>query len=589
MKNNKDFLRQFFKEQNIFQQDNKTSPNPKNTPTPIDTTKFISNKHINLKALFQTIEDEKQKIQQIQTTIIEEKAEVQKEEKKQEKTERFIERLIERKIENKKIRIKTKAFKTQFKKQKPTQTKIYKKQKIQTVKPISTKFVKKTSKTEEKTKQTQTIEDLASFNQIIQNNKKTIKLENILESQNRGTGKNRLSRLKERPSFQRIFLPDLWEKSPERYSKHDEILEIDNFLEEKKDHFKTQKLKNTQQYFEKNKKRQEMKRGIIKEFNSYASFVSNYTAKTHDFFQNYLKSSKNLISEKYKNYKKQRIINAITAEREKKERLIFEKQKKTEIKRITKIKEIKNEQNSFITETKEWIKIFGLVAGIFIIGTFTLRAPGFISQYENILNPISFSTQQDSVSNLLEKTENPFKNIESLPVAGIKDTSQKLDINQFLTITPPDRRIIIPKIAKNIPILEVDPINLENGKFSDFEADVQKMLKDGVVHYPGTAEPGQNGNVFITGHSSYYPWDNGKYKDVFAALHNLEEGDEYFVFDKGKKYKYIITTRKVVPPSDVSVLDQDYTKKTSTLMTCTPVGTAKNRLILQSELVEVGY
>jgi sortase A len=106
-----------------------------------------------------------------------------------------------------------------------------------------------------------------------------------------------------------------------------------------------------------------------------------------------------------------------------------------------------------------------------------------------------------------------------------------------------------------------------------------------VVHYPGTAQPGQIGNVFITGHSSYYLWDPGKYKDVFVRLHDMDVGDEFTVFWNQNTYHYRIRERKVVAPEETSVLSQPQHERIATLMTCTPIGTAKNRLVLVADQI----
>ena len=58
------------------------------------------------------------------------------------------------------------------------------------------------------------------------------------------------------------------------------------------------------------------------------------------------------------------------------------------------------------------------------------------------------------------------------------------------------------------------------------------------------------------------------------------------VYWKGKKYTYKIKEQKVVPPTATEVLHQPSDKSIITLMTCTPVGTNKNRLILVGELKE---
>jgi len=111
-------------------------------------------------------------------------------------------------------------------------------------------------------------------------------------------------------------------------------------------------------------------------------------------------------------------------------------------------------------------------------------------------------------------------------------------------------------------------------------------LQRGVVHYPGTAKAGQAGNFFVTGHSSYYPWSPGKFKTVFARLGDLQPGDEYWVYYGGDKHRYTVTDKKEVKPSNVDVLNQPVGKRTSTLMTCTPVGTTLRRLIITADEVD---
>ena len=92
------------------------------------------------------------------------------------------------------------------------------------------------------------------------------------------------------------------------------------------------------------------------------------------------------------------------------------------------------------------------------------------------------------------------------------------------------------------------------------------------MRYPGTARPGEVGNVFIFGHSSNYPWIASEYNDVFALLNSLENGDEITVYYNQQKYIYRITDRAIVKPGDTDVLfTRDPTKKEISLMTCWPV------------------
>jgi sortase A len=169
--------------------------------------------------------------------------------------------------------------------------------------------------------------------------------------------------------------------------------------------------------------------------------------------------------------------------------------------------------------------------------------------------------------------------IPFLPTAG--SGSPVVD----LEVMPPDNRIVLPKIGKNVPIVEVPDTNLIAQNWKGLEEDIQAGLKTGVVHYPGTALPGQVGNFFLTGHSSYYFWEHSKYKDIFALLPEMEIGDQVVVYYNQKKYTYEITDKKTVSPSDTEVLRQTDDKRI-TMMTCVPVGTDLNRLILVGKLVE---
>ncbi len=154
------------------------------------------------------------------------------------------------------------------------------------------------------------------------------------------------------------------------------------------------------------------------------------------------------------------------------------------------------------------------------------------------------------------------------------------------TVGPPDNRVIIPKLHLNVPLVNPSVEALLRQDWTQVEADIQSALQQGVVHYPGTARPGQAGNFFVTGHSSYYPWDPGKYKTVFARLSDLSVGDEYWVYFNGDRHRYIVEKKFEIQPSDTSVLDQPVDQRISTLMTCTPTGTTLRRLIVRAVEVD---
>lgn len=222
---------------------------------------------------------------------------------------------------------------------------------------------------------------------------------------------------------------------------------------------------------------------------------------------------------------------------------------------------------------------FGLIFGVLFA---TLNYQSFLQ--------ISQSYIQDLIANptLDTQTKTGTDSPANIFAQSLRQNDHKEnDILSVLpTVGPPDDRIIIPALKLNVPITTPSTAALLRQDWTQVEQDIQSALRDGVVHYPGTARPGQAGNFFITGHSSYYPWDDGKFKTVFARLHELKPGDEYWVYWNGDKHRYIIREKYEVSPSEVKVLDQPGDRREATLMTCTPIGTTLRRLIVKADEVD---
>jgi len=144
---------------------------------------------------------------------------------------------------------------------------------------------------------------------------------------------------------------------------------------------------------------------------------------------------------------------------------------------------------------------------------------------------------------------------------------------------PSDTRLVIPRLNVNVPIVFIE---------SRDEEKIQKGLQSGVVHYQGTAMPGEVGNSFITGHSSNYWWDTGKFNYAFINLDKLKAGDNAVVYHKGKKYVYTVKNKVTVEPDNFSVLKATDTP-TLSLMTCTPPGTSWKRLVVQFGITDPPY
>lgn len=154
-----------------------------------------------------------------------------------------------------------------------------------------------------------------------------------------------------------------------------------------------------------------------------------------------------------------------------------------------------------------------------------------------------------------------------------ENTAKQTDDNPSQVATAPT--LTIPKINVTTPVV-FEP--------SIVEAQVQKALESGVVHYGNTAKPGEVGNTVIFGHSSN-DWDRpGDYKFIFVLLEKLNVGDTYSIDYEGQRYEYKIYERSVILPTDVHVV-QPTAEPTSTLITCWPVGTTQKRFIVKAKQI----
>ncbi len=133
--------------------------------------------------------------------------------------------------------------------------------------------------------------------------------------------------------------------------------------------------------------------------------------------------------------------------------------------------------------------------------------------------------------------------------------------------------LLVPRIGIQAPLIWSE---------SEQEKDIERDLQHGVIHYPGTAIPGQEGNTFITGHSSDFVWQKGAYKDVFKNLPDLAPGDEvvFFIsFANGRRQEiaYRLTEKLIVYPDDPRLFAPSPIP-VITLVTCYPIGSNVQRI-----------
>jgi len=124
-------------------------------------------------------------------------------------------------------------------------------------------------------------------------------------------------------------------------------------------------------------------------------------------------------------------------------------------------------------------------------------------------------------------------------------------------------RIVIPSINVDAPV--VGGVAWED-------------LKKGVGHLPGSANPGERGNMYLAAH-------NDIFGEIFRYLEKLELGDEFYVYSGDTSYRYVVTSKRVTEPTDVSVM-YPTTEPIATLQTCYPYLVDTHRLVVVGELAD---
>jgi sortase A len=109
------------------------------------------------------------------------------------------------------------------------------------------------------------------------------------------------------------------------------------------------------------------------------------------------------------------------------------------------------------------------------------------------------------------------------------------------------------------------------------EGTTPAKLRRAAGHIPGTALPGQPGNVGISAHRDTY----------FRPLRNIRQDDIITLTALMGEYHYRVVSIRIVGPDNVSVLDSS-DNQILTLVTCYPfyfVGSAPDRFIIRAERI----
>lgn len=134
------------------------------------------------------------------------------------------------------------------------------------------------------------------------------------------------------------------------------------------------------------------------------------------------------------------------------------------------------------------------------------------------------------------------------------------------TATKPKNKLIIKKIGVSMNIVE--------GNAS--------ALNYGAWRLPSSKTPDQIGNTIISGHRYQYLPPSSK---TFYLLNYLNIGGTFTIEWNGKIYTYGVDYKAVKSPNDPKLLLDSFDRRV-TLITCDPLFSTKNRLIVSGQLLK---
>jgi sortase A len=204
----------------------------------------------------------------------------------------------------------------------------------------------------------------------------------------------------------------------------------------------------------------------------------------------------------------------------------------------------------------KWIAYLLIVAGIATMVYPKAKSMYYSYQEEQLLEEWESASADTLIQQSSEQLDNIFseKNRPNTTDETQKNSNTSSGILGKLTIN---------KIDLTIPIME---------------GASQQNLKIAAGHMKGTSPIGGIGNAAIAAHRSF------TYGKQFNRLPEVESGDLIQIETTQKKLTYEITEKKLVLPTDLSVLQNDKNKSIITLITCHPMKNPTHRYIVKAVL-----
>jgi sortase A len=177
--------------------------------------------------------------------------------------------------------------------------------------------------------------------------------------------------------------------------------------------------------------------------------------------------------------------------------------------------------------------------------------------------------------------------IEALPLPALPRPGSADPLVEQAQVIPPlaprpgafTSRTLPPEKLK-IPSIDLDARVIPLGTHYDRAgALVWETAPFAVGHHRGSANPGEGGNVVLSGHIS-----SPSEGSIFQRLPQLRPGDNFIISTAQASFVYRVSDVQVVAPTAVEFLEST-SASTATLITCYPDRIYSHRLIVRAQAV----
>jgi len=223
------------------------------------------------------------------------------------------------------------------------------------------------------------------------------------------------------------------------------------------------------------------------------------------------------------------------------------------------------------------LRLAELAVVLALVATFFISGRGWIAIRQQVPLPTDGITfvqpPETSATPALLPADVVVSNVRPAPIIPAQAAEIPTHVQAWISPAPaqpvpapaaaPPTRIVIPSIGVDAPVAEG----------TDWES-----LKYQVGHHPGTAHPGQRGNMVLAAH-------NDVYGELFRYLPDVPVGEIVTVYATQQAYRYRITERRIILPDQGEVM-LPTTGPTLTLISCHPYLIDTHRIVLFGELLE---